>query len=189
MPLATEPRLTEIVFQQLAPHFRLVSQVWGIHPSGQRMRIDAIAVPHDPSGWSRPDIALGIEFKAPSGHRPDGTRERKDACKIVSQCIDYTWTRWDGFGMVPVFFCPGFAEVDFWRYSKGLYADVDQAFTAGTGYGLAGLLGQNNAGELIEAAHLGWSFVINGKHRIWTERYGIGEGRANKLVRDSGSRA
>lgn len=189
MPLATEPRLTEIVFQQLAHHFHLTPQVWGTHPSGERMRIDAIAVPRDRTGWSRADIALGIEFKAPSGHRPDGTRERKDACKIVSQCIDYTWTDWEGFGRVPVFFCPGFAEVDYLRYTRGVYPGTDEAFRAGTGYALAGLLGQNNAGELIEAPHLGWAFVMNATHRIWTERFGIAEGATNKLIRDSGSRA
>lgn len=189
MPLATEPRLTEIVLKQLNPHFQLTPEVWGTHPSGERMRIDAIAVPRSIASWSRPDMALGIEFKAPSAHRADGTRERKDACKIVSQCIDYTWTAWDGFGMVPVFFCPGFAEVDYFRYANGVYSSTEQAFQAGMGYALAGLLGQNNAGELIEAPHLGWAFIMNGKHRIWTERFGVAEGRKNKLIRDHGSRA
>jgi hypothetical protein len=194
MPLATTRReagFAQQVIPALMPHFNIHTEVHGTHPTGRRLRIDAVAVPRSPDGWSRSDIALGIEFKAPS-EREDQRRERKGNAKIICQCIDYTLTDWDGFGYLPIFFCPGFAEsravesraFDFFADPK----DYNEGFRHGIGFMMQAILGQSNAGELIHSDHLGWAFVINGHHRIWTEKYGIGEGSRNKLLRSIGSR-
>jgi hypothetical protein len=188
-----EAQLAQQVIAALHPHFTIATEVWGTHPTGKRLRIDAIAVPRDVALWARPDIALGIEFKAPTD-RPDERRERKDNAKIISQCIDYSLVEWDGYGRQPIFFCPGFTEtqeddadwfLEDWDYNLG--------FKRGVGYMMAALMGQNNVGELKHSTHLGWVFLMNGHHRIWSERIGhrpggVGEGKRNKLNRSVGSR-
>lgn len=185
-----EAALAQQALAALEPHFRVYPEVWGSHPIGKRLRIDAILQPRDPSLWSRPDIALGVEFKAPT-ERDAGRRDRKENAKIISQCIDYSLTTWDGIGSVPIFFCPGFREI------RCAHEDIDCAlndwdyntgFNHGIGFLMAGVMGQNNVGELLKSDHLGWAFMVNGTHRIWSERYGVGEGKRNKLLRQVGSR-
>lgn len=194
MHLATasaEALLAERTLTSLSSHFLITEQVIGTHPTGKRLRIDAILRPRDPSPWSRSDIALGVEFKAPTD-RPSERRERKENCKIISQCIDYSLVDWSAFGQVPIFFCPGFAEIraasD--RENDPFFSDQDYAegFRNGIGYLMAGVMGQNNVGELAHSQHLGWAFLINGHHRIWSQKYGLGEGARNKLIRQVGSR-
>lgn len=191
--IGREAALAQQVLAALEPHFKIHTEVWGDHPIGARCRIDAIAVPRNSEQWARPDIALGIEFKAPTD-RPEERRDRKDNAKIISQCIDYSLVRWEGFGMQPIFFCPGFAETqqdqddflfDNWDYNLG--------FKRGIGFLMAGVMGQNNVGELRHTQHLGWVFLMNGHHRIWAEHVGdrpggVLEGKRNKLMRSVGSR-
>ena len=76
-----EAQLAQQVIAALHPHFTIATEVWGTHPTGKRLRIDAIAVPRDVALWARPDIALGIEFKAPTD-RPEERRDRKDNAKM-----------------------------------------------------------------------------------------------------------
>lgn len=189
-----EAQLAQQVIAALHPHFTISTEVWGTHPTGKRLRIDAIAVPRDPCSWARPDIALGIEFKAPTD-RPEERRDRKDNAKIISQCIDYSLVEWDGYGRQPIFFCPGFAEIREWDDRDPFLGadDYRTGFRHGIGYMMAGVMGQNNVGELLHAGHLGWAFLMNGHHRIWSERIGphaggVGEGKRNKLTRSVGSR-
>lgn len=189
-----EAQLAQQVIAVLQPHFRIATEVLGTHPTGKRLRIDAMAVPRDPGSWARPDIALGIEFKAPTD-RPEERRDRKDSAKIISQCIDYSLVEWDGFGRQPIFFCPGFAEIREWDDRDPFFGahDYRTGFRHGIGYMMAGVMGQNNVGELLHAGHLGWAFLMNGHHRIWSERMGphaggVGEGKRNKLMRSVGSR-
>lgn len=194
-PDGREAQLVQHVCTALQSHFTIHHQVRGIHPSGKRLRIDAIAVPHDQHLWARTDIALGIEFKAITD-RPEERRDRKENAKIISQCIDYSLTHWDGFGVQPIFFCPGFAEV---RSAHDQHCLSDPLLTYqdgrkhGIGYMMAAILGQNNVGELAYSDHLGWAFLINGTHRLWSQRLGpyeagLGEARQNKLLRKIGSR-
>jgi hypothetical protein len=194
MQLATagaEALLAERTLTSLSSHFLITEQVIGTHPSGKRLRIDAILRPRDPSPWSRANIALGVEFKAPTD-RDDERRDRKANAKIISQCIDYSLVEWDGFEQVPVFFCPGFAEITALRERNDLLSlqstDYHEGFKHGVGFLMAAVMGQNNVGELVHSNHLGWAFLINGHHRIWSERYGLGEGKRNKLIRTVGSR-
>jgi hypothetical protein len=194
MTVAVAGREAALAHQALAalkPHFRIYPEVWGTHPTGKRLRIDAILQPRDPSPWSRSDIALGVEFKAPTD-RDAGRRDRKENAKIISQCIDYSLTTWDGIGPVPIFFCPGFSEIRGVESDRDYFGlddwDYNTGFTHGIGFLMAAVMGQNNVGELIKSDHLGWACIINGTHRIWSERYGVGEGKRNKLLRQVGSR-
>lgn len=189
-----EAQLAQQVIAVLQPHFTIATEVWGTHPTGKRLRIDAIAVPRDSDSWARPDIALGIEFKAPTD-RPEERRDRKGSAKIISQCIDYSLVEWDGYGKQPIFFCPGFAEIREWDDRDPFLKlnDYQTGFRHGIGYMMAGVMGQNNVGELLQCGHLGWAFLMNGHHRIWCERVGphsggVGEGKRNKLMRSVGSR-
>jgi hypothetical protein len=197
MTLATAGReavLAQQAIEALQPHFTIDTEVWGTHPTGKRLRIDAIAVPHDRELWARPDIALGIEFKAPTA-RPEDRRERKDNAKIISQCIDYSLVEWDGYGKQPIFFCPGFVEIRDLEDRDHFFCtkNYSEGFSHGIGYMMAGLMGQNNVGELLQTPHLGWAFLMNCHHRIWSERIGlkaggVGEGKRNRLIRSVGSR-
>jgi hypothetical protein len=189
-----EAQLAQQAIEALQSHFTIDTEVWGTHPTGKRLRIDAIAVPRDREFWSRPDIALGIEFKALTD-RDGERRERKDCAKIISQCIDYSLVEWEGYGKQPIFFCPGFAEIREWD-DRDPFLGADnyrEGFRHGIGYMMAALMGQNNVGELLQSPHLGWVFLMNGHHRIWSERIGhrtggVGEGKRNKLNRSVGSR-
>ena len=189
----TEAELAQRALTALAPYFHMHPEQWGTHPTGKRLRIDAIAVPKAIWEWSRPDLALGIEFKAPE-QSDGGRRSRKDNTKIISQCIDYSFTNWDRFGLVPIFFCPGFAEIrNAELRSLSQRQTWDQGFEDGIGYLMAGIMGQNNVGELIYSGHLGWAFLMHGSHRIWSQKLGpqkggVGVGRYSKLIRSVGSR-
>lgn len=180
-----EPEFAAQVLAELSRYFSIHEQVMGTHPSGKRLRVDAILVPNDRDKWKRKDVALCVEFKSPSN-----SRERRDVCQIISQCIDYSLVAWDGFGVQPIFFCPGFQEI------RQIYADgvnsQDPAwspsrFEHGKGYIMAGIMGQNNVGELFHLPHTGWAFYMNGHHCIWSTA-GVGEGKLNSLTRKIGSR-
>lgn len=197
-PAGSEAALARRVMKELEPHFIFYAEHWGIHPTGKRLRIDAIAVPRNPLEWSRQDMALGIEFKA---YEKDS---RRDVSEIVSQCIDYSLTRWDGFGTIPVFYCPGFQVLEDYRNHSDYYDPFESFFAPdkkapedlrleGAASFVAGITGKNNVGELIDTHRLGWAFMIYGTHRIWSERLGqrpggVGEGKHNKLQRRIGSR-
>jgi len=195
-PAGREAALAAEVLAQLEPHFTLKLEHPGTHFNGRRYRIDAIAVPKDRANWSRLDIALGIEFKAFTD-RESGCLDRKTSAKVLSQCIDYSFTSWDGFGQIPIFYCPGFQETKLLRDrdSDWLLNDQDyrSGFTHGIGYMLAAVMGQNNIGELVHSDHQGWAFLMNNSQRIWSQRLGrypggVGVGKHHKLMRRVGSR-
>ena len=202
MPNQPDGGLPDQVLPRLAHHFHIHREVTGLHPSGKRLRIDAIALPRDPSLWARPDIALGIEFKraVASG--------RGDSSKVIRQCLDYTLVDWKGFGTgLPIFYCPGFEQIQAWRELKDwrAFRHIDdgflgqcvpnepltdrQHFQAGMGYAISGILGQHNVGELVELPRDGWSFIKHGGgfHVQWSERRGVCEATRNQLRRKIGS--
>ncbi len=79
MPTQPDGGLPDQVLPCLEPHFHIHREVTGLHPAGKRLRIDAIAVPRDPSQWARPDIALGIEFKR------SAASARGDSSRVIRQ--------------------------------------------------------------------------------------------------------
>jgi hypothetical protein len=195
---SAEAAVANQAIAELSPHFNFSLEHWGTHPTGKRLRIDAIAKPKNPSEWSRPDIALGIEFKA---YDKDS---RKDVSAIVSQCVDYSLVEWDGIGRIPIFYCPGFQLLEDYRNRTDYYDPFDSFFDSGNQtpeeYRLegaaefvAGFTGKNNIGELVHTYRLGWTFLFYGTHRVWSEKLGIrpggvGEGKHNKMIRRIGSR-
>jgi hypothetical protein len=202
VPQLTDGGLPDQVLPRLADHFHIHREVTGLHPSGKRLRIDAIAVPRDQSQWARPDIALGIEFK-----RATATG-RGDSSRVIRQCIDYTLVDWKGFGAgLPIFYCPGFEQIEAWRTMRAWTAcrfvddgilgqwvaneplTEQQQFQAGMGYAISGILGQHNVGELVIRDHDGWSFIKHGGgfHVQWCERRGVCEAKINQLRRKIGS--
>lgn len=204
MPYLPDGGLPDQVLPRLETHFHIHREVTGRHPSGKRLRIDAIVVPRDPSGWARPDIALGIEFKRAVAVG------RGQSSRVIRQCLDYTLVEWPGFGSgLPVFYCPGFEQIEalraylswtpFWQAEDdwlGLATYVandplpqDQIFKAGMGYAISGILGQHNVGELVHHPTDGWSFIKHGGgfHVQWCERRGVCEGSRNQLRRKIGS--
>lgn len=202
MPNQPDGGLPDQVLPRLAHHFHIHREVTGLHPSGKRLRIDAIAVPRDPSLWARSDIALGIEFKRATASG------RGDSSKVIRQCLDYTLVDWKGFGTgLPIFYCPGFDQIQAWRGAKdwSAYSLRDdgflgewvanqpltdqQQFQAGMGYAISGILGQHNVGELVDLPRDGWSFIKHGGgfHVQWCERRGVCEAKRNLNTRKIGS--
>jgi len=203
VPSLSDGGLPEQVLPCLEAYFHIHREVTGLHPSGKRLRIDAIAVPRDPSPWSRQDIALGIEFKRSTA------KGRGDSSRVIRQCLDYTLTDWKGFGAgLPIFYCPGFEQMEAlrlyraWTPFKQVQDDwightyepndplpQDQIFKAGMGYAISGILGQHNVGELIQNNRYGWSFIKHGGgfHVQWCERRGVCEAKFNQLKRKIGS--
>lgn len=203
MPIRPDGGLPEQVLPRLEPYFHIHREVTGTHPTGKRLRIDAIVVPRDPSGWARPDIALGIEFKRAAAIG------RGDSSRTIRQCLDYTVVEWPSFGSgIPVFYCPGFAAIEALRSYRqwtpyvraeddwfgedvvpNVPMDRHQIFSAGMGYAISGILGQHNVGELIDHERDGLSFIKHGGgfHVQWSERRGVCEGKINHLRRKIGS--
>jgi hypothetical protein len=177
--MLSESAVKAPVIQRLEPFFNITEEVRGVDAHGRRVRIDAIVTPKDPSQWARPDIALGIEFKAMAD------RDRKGISKVAAQCVDYARVNWSSFGFVPVFMCPGFGLYDLLN-GKGC-GDLF-TFDEGVAFATAGLLGQCRVGELSYSELNGLQFVINGIHIIWGEYVGVRDGRSNRLAPEFGHR-
>lgn len=171
-PTEDEEALTERVLKALSTSFAIKRQVSGDHPLGKRLRIDAIAKPLDASLWKNKSIALGIEFKSPY---------LSDPCELTgatAQLIDYSLTTWDGFGQVPVFLCPGLIH----------RTAPSSEYNRGFAYAFSRLMKDFNVGELLEHDFYGWSFVMAGRHDMWTARNGVTEGRNWSLTPKVGNR-
>lgn len=143
----TEQEFSESILQRLAPNFDIQREWWGTC-FGKRVRIDALLKPRDTSEWKNKDIILGIEFKRAG----EGLKY-----KVAAQCIDYSYTEWDGIGRIPIFLCPGFPG--YWLS----HIDKQKFY-----YPIAQLLCQFNVGELYEGNH-GLTFQMAGSNQIWAE--------------------
>jgi len=169
---ANEREFAEQVLSRLTPWFKVDEQVYGTHVFGARLRIDAILSPLDPGGWLDPNPAFGIEFKQPDAGR--------DEMRLMVQALDYTYVDWDGYGRVDVFICtPG----------TGLFGGTggwaDPSFVLGH------FLGQLGVGELCFLGgkwHRGWTLLIHGHHRLWSEAHGVEEARRRTIRPKVGSR-
>jgi len=189
-----EASFAENVLENLALYFDIHSQVTGTHPTGKRLRVDAIAVPKDRHNWKRQDVALCIEFKS-----PNNSRHRNETFQIIKQCVDYSCVEWDGFGIQPIFFCPGFKQtknqIDYpipGEPITGSRLKSKDTFEAGEANAMMAFMGQNNVGELIHLPAFGWGFWMNGWHCIWAENspnlgVRVIEGKRNSLTRKIGS--
>jgi len=150
------------VLDILSKHFFIEKEVFGTHFSGCRLRIDAVVKPKETSMWKNKNVAFGIEFKA---------KEKLDGLKAsthwVKQCIDYANTQWDSYGYIYVFSCPNIFEKDDEIYLNRILSDLG-----------VGVLRDNN--------YHGWTFYLQDRHRIWSEKDGICEGKKWSLIRKFG---
>ena len=158
----SEARMADAVLARLAPWFHVATEVPGQHPLGATCRVDAVLTPRDPSVWKRQNIALAVEFKALATR---GTPGRTDLTAWMAQAIDYSYVEWDTFGRLPVFMCPS-------PFTENLSPNMSSIEPFATG-----LLGQYGVGFLTLYEGTGLSFVIQERHRIWSERYGTEHGR------------
>lgn len=166
----TEQEFSESILQRLAHHFDIRREWWGTC-FGKRVRIDALLKPKDVGEWKNRDIILGVEFKR--DHFKSAFNKQLDGMK---QCIDYSYTTWDGINdRIPIFFCPGF-----------LISERD-------GYNpLVHLLNRFNVGELkVNGCYGNQSgnlmFVMSGYHVIWSIEHGIDLGKSWNLKSKTGA--
>ncbi|MEV0197395.1 hypothetical protein [Nonomuraea sp. NPDC050691] len=170
----SEQELAARVLERLEPWFVIGREVVGRHCSGARLRIDAMLRPRDASSWRDPDVAFGVEFKAPRRDANLGTYTG-----WIAQAVDYTHVDWDGFGRRIILTCPGVNAL------LGAF----QGTRDGDGDLLVAkrLMGQLGVGELVLRWAYGLTILVNGE-RIWSERDGLGAGRRWSMNLRAGSR-
>lgn len=172
-----EATLVVGVLSRLAPWFHVRREVWGRHPTGVRCRIDAMLTPRDSQRWKDPKITLGVEFKSWYSHVQNAAR--KDTTGWVAQAIDYSMVEWDGTGRVPIFMCPDPFKRNRTETDSGLHPVATF---------VDGLLGKYNVGYLALFNGVGLALLMHGNHMIWSERYGVSNGRTWTLRPRAGRR-
>lgn len=165
----SEINYSNSVENKIKETFHIYKEVWGTHFSGKRLRIDAILVPKDTSGWKNKNIALGIEYKDDKRIKGDMT----NYTKCAAQCVDYANTKWDGFGYIYVFASPGFNAYNGDKYFNFVFPRI---------------LSSLGVGEFKKHEHYGWSFWFQKDDRIWSEKNGVERGSHWNMIRKFGSR-
>jgi hypothetical protein len=172
----TEDAMTEVVLRRLEPWFDIEREVWGQHPTGRKCRIDAVIVPKDGGKWKRPEMALGIEFKVTAARKY--MPGMKELTAWTAQAIDYSFAEWGRYGRLPIFLCPSpFSAHDF----------IEDPRQASEHFAI-GLLSQFTVGSLGLYKGTGLSFTMQGRHRIWSERFGVEHGQRWTLAPRAGHR-
>lgn len=177
--LGDEVGIKDRVLSRLSKHFHVEEEVWGTHWSGRRLRIDAVLIPIDDSGWKTKRPRLGVEFKNFRGFDPSFSI--KDYTKWWSQCHDYAETKFDGHGHMYVFSYNGFSH-----YRQRTSNESSAAFAVR-------FWGRLGVGELQPTTD-GWPrkqclmFVLHGNTKVWSEVRGVREGSRMSMERKFGSR-
>lgn len=177
--LGDEAGVKDRVLSRLSKHFHIEEEVWGTHWSGRRLRIDAVLIPIDDSGWKTKRPRLGVEFKNFRGF--DASFSIKDYTKWWSQCHDYAETKFDGHGHMYVFSYNGFSH-----YRQSISNESSAAFAVK-------FWGRLGVGELQPTTD-GWPrrqclmFALHGTTKVWSEVRGVREGSRMSMERKFGSR-
>ncbi len=153
---------------RLIDHFYIKEEYEGFHWSGRKMIIDLLLKPRDLNNWANKNLYFGIEIKGTS------INDTKDVMKYVRQCIDYSHTKWNRIGYMPVFLCPPIERVNL------PITDESNRF-------MQHFLNQFNIGEVNYKKYLGLCLIMAGTHVIWSEVNGVQEGNRNKLITKFGS--
>lgn len=95
-----EKEYSAILYEDLSRYFVIEPKVHGKHIAGQRLEIDWVLTPKCIEGWP-PDIAFGIELK----HK-DKLASNNYHTYWAKQAIDYSYTKWDRYGYLPVLMGP-----------------------------------------------------------------------------------
>ena len=169
----SESKLGETILNRLEPHFKIDREVPGTHFSGRQLRLDAVVQPRHNCEWKDPEVALGIEFK-------DTLRLKGSTTNFtgwLAQCVDYSHTHWDGFGYLSVFACPSLLDCLPGRDKPG-----------DTRWILTRVMAHLGIGELFFYGKYGLTFLLQDKHRIWSESEQVASGRHWSLNRKFGTR-
>lgn len=177
--LGDESDVRKKVLSRLSHNFSIEEEVWGTHWSGKRMRIDAIVIPKDDSGWKTKRPRLGIEFKNFRGFR--ASFDMKDYTKWWAQCHDYAETKFDGHGYVYVFSYNGFSH-----YRQRAGRESSAAFAVRF-WGRLGV-GELQPTEDGYPRQKSLMFVLNGTNKVWSEARGVLDGGRISMERKFGSR-
>lgn len=164
----TEKQFSTKVLTRLDPHFEvLAKEFYGTYKERKgKARIDAIIKPRDITNWKRKDVVFGIEFKSPDTMRGIGS-----ATKVIVQAYSYGEAMFQEYGNIPVIICPSI---------KGGLSDEQYALAAR-------VLGKFNILELKNTKTYGYSIWHNGSHVIWSEKYGVKDGKRMNFIRQRGN--
>ncbi|MFT7671013.1 MAG: hypothetical protein ACI8X5_003728 [Planctomycetota bacterium] len=161
------------ILERLEPHFEIHPKVEGRHFSGKHLKIDAVVVPRDRTGWKNQNVALGIEFKDVVRLKGNTT----NFTRWLAQCADYGNTTWRDFGFLYVFACPSLVE-----QLPGKSGPDSAAWI------VPRIMGHLGIGELRVLDRYGLSFLLQDNQRLWSEQEGIKDGARYLLKRKFGSR-
>jgi hypothetical protein len=92
---------------------------------------------------------------------------RTDLTSWVAQAIDYAQVDWQGFGRLPIFMCPS-------PFTAPIFPDESMPHVESFA---SGLLGHFAVGFLTLYEGTGLTLAIQERHRLWSERYGVEQGR------------
>lgn len=168
--MRSEAELLQDTLATLSRDFHVRREVRGVGLHGQHVRLDAVITPRDPSPWKNPTVALGIEAKAEGSSAPG---DFQHLARWVAQCIDYSYSRWDGYGLLPIFMLP---SLDMLGWPPDSRFDV-----------IPHLLGQFNIGEVTTHPQHGLALTVHQHHRIWSEKRGVEAGKRWTLTPRIGS--
>lgn len=168
----SEEEMIRLWLPRLDKHFFVEREVWGVHCSGMRMRIDAVIRPRDTSEWKNKEVAFGIEFK--SDKKSSGAPLGSDGARWLAQCQDYAHCKFDGYGNLYVLLAGGFTP----QVKTKL---IDNNSIQRLAYHLG-------VGELKRDPKDGFMILLAGEHKIWTEATGVYLGKTYGLERKWGSR-
>jgi hypothetical protein len=144
MAIVRESKEVDVVMylkEQLAPYFDIREEVWGVHMTGRRKRIDLIITPSvDTISKGFPDIPVGIEVK--TNLLSDGNK--KQIVELYHQAITYRHSRFEigtGFEFLPLILI--YPPIE--NYLK----EQPEEFTKGVVYILSRLSGKYFIGDLF----------------------------------------
>lgn len=183
----SESEFADKVLTALSKWFDIETQVYGDHPDGRVLRLDAVLQPNDSmEDWKDDYPAFGVEFKL-----------SKDNGKASAQAIDYSQTNWrKGHGRLGIFLCTtgkGFFPPEKEEHSRyevegRSVVVIENAIDAN--FKVAHLLGQFNVGELCysNTHNYGWILVRHQRHILWSEGYGVMDAATSSIRPKVGSR-
>jgi hypothetical protein len=171
----TEEEFRYFVEQDIEKYFHIDREVWGTHLSGAKLRIDAVIRPKDTSEWANKDISFGVEFKSPSMLKTLGSQ-----LAFSKQCIDYTFTKFQNYGFLPILMFPKLT--------------VDAFITERCAQGYRHIFNQYLVGEMDYYEHYCTEYKnkvlcikMADTHCIWANGI-VYEGKRNKLIPKFGSK-
>jgi len=164
----SEDELKKIIFDILGKNFFIMKEVTGYFLN-KKVRIDAIIKPKKQNEWANKNIEFGIEFKSPKLFAEN--IQLNKITKSIAQCVDYTYTKFDGHNYLRIFLCPSLLPLN----TENIY--------------FKHFLAQLGVGELsFYSKYHGLALILNGNDIIWSQYHGVKKGKYQKFLKRIGSR-